>query len=75
MVINDPTDDDKKESIANAIEELDDITGSVQIDDVSTASGSYDYIVNFTEHRPKPKMRNMEAKVKWHESQNDWEIK
>lgn len=74
MVIEDPTDDEEKESIVNALEETDQITGDVTIDDVSTASGNYDYVVEFRETQPKPKMRSGEAKVKWHDSENDWEV-
>lgn len=74
MVVDNPTTDEEKESIANALEEIDKITGSVTIDDISTAGDSYDYVVNFTERHPKPKIRGVEAKVKWHDSQDDWEV-
>lgn len=73
MVVETPVDDDEKESIKIALEEVS--SGSVTIDSIRTASESnYDYEVKFTETHPKPKMRTNLALLLYHPDQDDWEV-
>lgn len=71
MVIQDPMSDEEKEEVKEALEEV--LGGSVSIDETSTAEGSFDYEVS-GKNTATRKMRNFTAKVKYHESEDDWEV-
>jgi hypothetical protein len=73
MVIEDPTSDEEKEAIIKAIKETDVVRGELDIKNTNTAGDAYDYILSFREKRTR-KFRHMEAKVKWHDSEEDWEV-
>lgn len=72
MVITNPLPEEDHDAVEHAIETT--IGESVSIDEVSTASGSFDYVVTVTQAQTR-RMRTVRCKVKWHEQANDWEVR
>jgi len=74
MVVEPTVSDEKETVLKEALLEKSDEIGTIREIQYETAGQpEHDYKITFT-HSKSVKIRNGSCTVKWHESENDWEI-
>lgn len=72
MVVQPELSQTQKEALMKAFEDVMG-SGSFEITNLTTASGSFDYVVEFRQTQTR-RIRNGNCKIKWYDNQQDWEI-
>jgi len=74
MVVETTVSEEKETVLKEALLEKSDETGTIREIQYETAGQpEYDYKITFT-HSKSVKIRNGSCMVKWHKSENDWEL-